>query len=150
LIDVINMLLARDNSMVNLFDAEGKTALHHAAKNHDNVAIIKTLLASGADISIANYAGQTALALATAAGHECVLSLLQTKGVTYLKSPEIKATASPSAPPLDDLQDLPDSSADQQLAVSRKDINRAAFFQRPDANPLTPPPAANDHSGYQY
>jgi len=63
-IETIELLLAR-GADVNAKDAEGRTALMHAAEGGDSdIGIIKLLLEAGADVSLRNHMGMTALDIA--------------------------------------------------------------------------------------
>ncbi|TDH66226.1 hypothetical protein CCR75_005863 [Bremia lactucae] len=58
--EILTMLLATKKVLVNFQDPEGSTAMH-LAMSCGYLACIKTLLANGADITLRNVIGQTAL-----------------------------------------------------------------------------------------
>jgi ankyrin repeat protein len=68
-------VLRNDPGTINLLDGRG-TALHEAARAGQE-AVVKLLLQVGADRSIRDHQGKTALDLAVAAGHAAVVDLLR-------------------------------------------------------------------------
>jgi ankyrin repeat protein len=63
-------------SIINQPDTDGNTALIHAIKSsRDTVAKVWLLLESGADMTVSNHAGETAVLLALKYGHHEVLEL---------------------------------------------------------------------------
>jgi ankyrin repeat protein len=72
---ICTMLLAR-GADVRAIDAGGHTALHHAAFR-DDVGLVNTLLAHGADPTARTHDGKTALAIAEAHGRTTVARRLR-------------------------------------------------------------------------
>jgi uncharacterized protein len=70
--------LLQRGAAVNAVDIEGCAALHHANMNcSDDAAMVRLLLASGADVHTRSVHHQTALDVAAGAGHvECIRALI--------------------------------------------------------------------------
>lgn len=72
----ISTALLAQGADVNAADAGGHTALHHAAFR-DDVGLVNTILAHGADPVARNRDGKTALAIAEERGHAAVARRLR-------------------------------------------------------------------------
>jgi ankyrin repeat protein len=66
---VIDYLMTKGGAAVNAIDADGDTALHDAAR-FGHTAVVEALLKAGADITICNNDGKTAVVLAKANGKD--------------------------------------------------------------------------------
>jgi ankyrin repeat protein len=76
---LIKDLLKVPNININVADANGNTALHHAARNGD-IQVVELLVNRGADVDIQDQGGNTALHLAAANGNVEVVELLVNRG----------------------------------------------------------------------
>ncbi|WP_373998322.1 ankyrin repeat domain-containing protein [Bdellovibrio bacteriovorus] len=74
----MKVLLAKDSTLVNKGNSEGKTPLMEAAR-HGNAETIKILLDAGADKKAKNSSGKTALDIATKAQNQKAVTLLSAK-----------------------------------------------------------------------
>jgi ankyrin repeat protein len=88
---VVDMLLAR-HAAVNAKDKRGASALLLAARYSGDGAVIRSLLRSGADASIRDGSGQTALALAQARGYDEAAAILRESGIQT----SMRQTAAPA------------------------------------------------------
>ena len=73
----LDILLGLDPRLADSVGADGCTPLHHAAR-FGQARAVQVLLAHGADASARSADGQTASALAEAAGHDEIRTLLET------------------------------------------------------------------------
>ena len=72
---LLSEVLARGAASLNAQDAEGHTALHHAA-SCGGVGACRVLRAAGADLCVRSAGGQTAKEVAELGGHQACLHLL--------------------------------------------------------------------------
>lgn len=70
-------LLIKNGARVNVSDGTGYTPLHHAVRRQ-NLAVVKTLIENGADSSIENNAGATALSIAEFHGYTDIVDVIRT------------------------------------------------------------------------
>jgi len=78
-VDEVAAVLSMDNRITGATDAEGRTALHHAASG-GHLAMVDLLLHNNADPNAADRGGHTPRALAEGAGHADVADLLRRAG----------------------------------------------------------------------
>ncbi|KAL7923796.1 HET protein [Trichoderma austrokoningii] len=81
--DDIWLMLTRKDIDVNSWGRDGWPAIFHAV-NNGHAAVVKMLLARGANINIEDFYGYTPLLLATEKGHEDMVELLLERGASMI------------------------------------------------------------------
>ncbi|CAF1169182.1 unnamed protein product, partial [Didymodactylos carnosus] len=103
---IVNVLLDA-GAQPNQVDFQGNTALHHAAAGYgENIECIKSLIARGADVNIANEEGSTPLIVAKENSNDALVKLL-----TSASSIEPQSSKLSSSP----VYDKVDSATEQTI-----------------------------------
>eukprot|EP00002_Diphylleia_rotans_P003693 TRINITY_DN12571_c0_g1_i2.p1 TRINITY_DN12571_c0_g1~~TRINITY_DN12571_c0_g1_i2.p1 ORF type:complete len:915 (-),score=163.82 TRINITY_DN12571_c0_g1_i2:362-3106(-) len=134
--DAICQYLLSKLNMLNFVDLQGNTPLHDACK-HNKPTIVQILLKSGANPSIPNHDGQTAVEIAAVNKSDACASIL-----SHAKDPSLRTsqpTSSRHPSPQIMLRSLPFSPGDQpkQRSLSAARIIVEKYNQSPQSQLLT-------------
>jgi ankyrin repeat protein len=120
----------RDGADVNHLDERtGFGALHHAAWN-GHVAVVRVLLAQGADATLCNHMGETAADSARAAGNGAITALLYEsaeRGGSVVSSATSELPPLPALPPAAVPTSPPPPPPPPPSATAEEEAWRAAF-----------------------